>query len=461
MWSARRAICRALCRAGIRDTFRGAEASRSSPAGSARSRASGNGENVTMNTETFQIFCDVVHFQSFSRGAEANGISQSAATQSVHRLEKLLGAQLIDRAKRPLSLTPEGKICYEGFHAILETYNSVLSRIQASKTKTGGVIRVAAIYSIGLHDMSKCMREFMKKEPRTRIRLEFLHPDKVYRAVADSEADVGVISYPTPSSDLNVIPLRSEEMVVVAPAGHWFGRFKRVPIEELQDANFVAFDRDLPIRRETDRYLRQNNVRVNVVTEFDNIETIKQAIEVGMGISILPAPTVLDDIAAHKLVAVPFEGPKLTRPVGVIYRRRKIFTAAMTEFIELLGGALVKSNAMSDDLTTGNDQLDPNGAYQIEPAMEVKIDLPLVSSRPTNARSTKSGRPTDASRVNEYVKAAGFAPLGEPDQDLDAAFLDENVADDVPTGEPERLEEPDSATDSDDAPEADNTDQTA
>lgn len=321
-----------------------------------------------MNTETFRIFCDVVHYQSFSRGAEVNNISQSAATQSIHRLEKQLGVQLIDRSKRPFVLTPEGKICYDGFHEILETYDSVVSRVQASKSQTGGVIRVAAIYSVGLHDMSKCMREFMKQEPKTKIRLEFLHPDKVYEAVINSEADLGVISYPTATSELNVIPLRSEEMVVVMPPDHPLAKSRSIPIERLEGLDYVAFDHDLPIRRETDRHMRAHGVRVNIVTEFDNIETIKQAIEVGMGVSLLPAPSVLDDLEARRLAAISLEAPKISRPIGVIYRRRKIFSAQTTQFIEMLGGALVKSNAISSSSSESGFQV-PAGEqlYKIEP----------------------------------------------------------------------------------------------
>ncbi len=320
-----------------------------------------------MNTETFRIYCDVVHYQSFSRGAEANNISQSAATQSIHRLESQLGVLLIDRSKRPFVLTPEGKICYEGFLEILETYEAVVARVQESKTQTGGTIRVAAIYSVGLHDMSKCMREFMTEQPKTKIRLEFLHPDKVYEAVLDAEADFGVVSYPTPSAELNVIPLRSEEMVVVTPYGHPLSQKRVVPVERLEGLDYVAFDHDLPIRRETDRYMRQRNVRVNVVTELDNIETIKQAIEVGMGVSILPAPSVLDDLNAHRLSAIPLASPKISRPIGVIYRRRKTFSAATTRFIEMLGGALVKSNAAGIDVREG-EPIDANEAiFKIEP----------------------------------------------------------------------------------------------
>lgn len=291
-----------------------------------------------MNTETFRIFCDVVYYQSFSRGAKANNISQSAATQSIHRLEKQLGAQLVDRSKRPFNLTPEGKICYEGFREILETYDSIISRVQSNSMLDGGVIRVAAIYSVGLHDMNRCMRDFMKDHPHSKIRLEFLHPDKVYQAVTNSEADLGIISYPAASPEINVIPLRSEEMVVVVPPDHPLAHEKRLNIEQLHGLDFIAFDRDLPIRRETDKAFRQNGVRVNVVQEFDNIETIKQAIEVGLGVGILPLLTVSHNVDRGSLVAIPLVSPQLTRPIGVIYKRRKVFSSAATQFVEALGG---------------------------------------------------------------------------------------------------------------------------
>ena len=322
-----------------------------------------------MNTDTFRIFCDVVHYQSFSRGAEANNISQSAATQSIHRLERQLGVQLIDRSKRPFSLTQEGKICYEGFHEILDTFDSIVSRVRSSSNQNVSVVRVAAIYSVGLHDMSRCMRDFMTEMPNVKARLEFLHPNKVYQSVLNSESDFGVVSYPAASSDLNVIPLRSEEMVVVAPYGHPISKERGVSLDRLEKMDFIGFDRDLPIRRELDRQMRSRGVRVNVVSEFDNIETIKQAIEVGMGVSILPGPSVLDDVAARKLAAVALVDPRISRPIGVIYRRRKLFTAPMTRFIELLGGTVVKSNIIGDSPEDAANE----GAFKIEPPFNVAI----------------------------------------------------------------------------------------
>ncbi|MGW8258100.1 MAG: LysR family transcriptional regulator [Thermoguttaceae bacterium] len=289
-----------------------------------------------MNIETLRIFCDVIQHQSFSRGASANEVSQSAATQSVHRVESHFGVQLVDRSKRPFVLTPEGQACYEGFREVLELYDSVEARVRSLRMEISGQVRVAAIYSVGLHDMSRCMQQFMQKYPKAKVRLEYLHPNKVYDAVLNAEVDLGIVSYPAPTPDLNVIPLRSEKMVVVCQPNHPLTRNKAVTAEHLKGEDFVGFDRDLSIRKEIERHFRQRNVNVRITMEFDNIETIKQAVQIGAGISILPEPTIRAETQAGSLAVIRLIAPELCRPIGIIHRQRKVFTPTVTKFIEQL-----------------------------------------------------------------------------------------------------------------------------
>ena len=291
---------------------------------------------MIMNIETLRIFCDVLQHQSFSRGAAVNNVSQSAATQSVHRVERHFGVQLVDRSKRPFVLTPEGQACYEGFREVLELYDAVEARVRSLRMEISGLVRVAAIYSVGLHDMSRCMQDFMRRYPKAKVRLEYLRPNKVLDAVLNAEVDLGIVSYPAASPDLAVIPWRSEKMVVVCHPKHHLAAEKAVTVEHLQGEDFVAFDRDLSIRKEIDRYLRQRSVSIRVVMEFDNIETIKQAVEIGAGISILPEPTVHQESEQGSLVAVRLIAPELRRPIGIIHRQRKVFTPTAGKFVELL-----------------------------------------------------------------------------------------------------------------------------
>jgi DNA-binding transcriptional LysR family regulator len=300
-----------------------------------------------MNIETIRIFCDVVQHQSFSRGAAANDVSQSAATQSVHRMEKHFGVQLVDRTKRPFVLTPEGQACYEGFREVLELYDAVEARVRSLRMEITGVVRLAAIYSVGLHDMSRCMQEFMRRFPKAKVRLEYLHPSRVHEAVLNSEVDLGIVSYPTPSPELSVVPLRSERMVVVCNPEHPLAKREAVTAEHLEGEDFVGFDRELSIRKEIDRFLRQRSVTIHVVMEFDNIETIKQAVQIGAGVSILPEPTVRREAEAGSLSAVRLIAPELRRPIGIIHRSRKLFTPTAGKLIELLREASESPNERS------------------------------------------------------------------------------------------------------------------
>ncbi len=289
-----------------------------------------------MNIESMRIFCDVVRYQSFSRGAAASNVSQSAATQCVHRVEQHFGVQLIDRTKRPFVLTPEGQACYEGFRQVLEIYDATEARVKALRMEISGLVRVAAIYSVGLHHMSRCMKEFMQLYPKAKVRLEYLHPAKVLEAVLDAEVDLGIISYPHPTPELAVIPWRSERMVVVCHPKHPLARRKSVTLEDIRGEDFVGFDRELSIRKQIDKHLRQRSVHVRVVMEFDNIETIKQAVQIGAGVSILPEPTVSSEHRNGSLAVVRLESPEIRRPLGIIHRQRKVFTPTMIKFIELL-----------------------------------------------------------------------------------------------------------------------------
>ncbi len=293
-----------------------------------------------MNLETLRIYCAVVRTQSFSRGAALNNISQSAASQAVHQLERYFGVQLIDRTKRPFVLTPEGEACHEGLREVLQQFDSVEARVKSLRQEIAGLVRVAAIYSIGLHEMSRRMQEFMTRYPKAKVRLEYLGPTRVYEAVLNEEADLGIVSYPQAGRGLVVIPLRSENMVLVCHPDHHLARMKRATISQIRGENFIAFDKILPIRKELDRYLRDNQVIVRMVMEFDNIETIKQAVEIGAGISILPEPTVAKEVKSGALAAVPLAIHKLRRPIGIIHRQRKMFTPTIVKFVDLLKEAL-------------------------------------------------------------------------------------------------------------------------
>jgi DNA-binding transcriptional LysR family regulator len=290
-----------------------------------------------MQVESLKIFCDVARLGSFSRGAEANGVLQSAASQAVHQLEKHLGAALIDRSRRPWQLTAEGRLFYEGCRDVLARHRDLEARVRRHHADADAVVRVAAIYSVGLGDMSQYIRRFSKSSAQVRVQVSYLHPDQVYESVIEEKADLGIVSFPQWRRELTVIPWREEPMVVACPPQHRLaGRKKKTALKEIAGEKFVGFDRDLVIRKQVDRFLRQHGVAVEVVVEFDNIEAIKRAVEVASGISILPEPTLNREVKTGTLVAVPFTPGGFVRPLGIIHLRGRKLHPSAQSFIELL-----------------------------------------------------------------------------------------------------------------------------
>jgi DNA-binding transcriptional LysR family regulator len=303
-----------------------------------------------MQLESLKIFCDVVRWSSFSRGAAENDISQSSASQAVHQLETRLGVKLIDRSKRPLVLTPRGKVYYEGCKELIERYMDLENRVKALEDEdtVTGTVGVAAIYSVGLHHMSQFIKIFENQHPRANVRLEYLHPSRVLERVTSGEAELGLLSFPRKWPELHVMTWREEAMVLTVHPSHRFANLRTVAVSELEGEAFIAFDGELSIRRAIDRFLRQHAVQVEVVLEFDNIEHIKRAVEIPSGVSILPEPSLTREIEAGTLIAVRIEGqdPRdcLTRPLAIIHRRHDNLEPAAAKFLELLTSKEVTFN---------------------------------------------------------------------------------------------------------------------
>lgn len=284
-----------------------------------------------------RLFKEIAISRSMSKGAAHCGISQSAASQHVQEVERRLGLTLFDRSKRPLELTPAGRMYAEYCRDVLRREEELTLALEALKDGADGVVRVASIYSIGLSEMSRLREEFAKRHPEARLEVDYMRPEKVYEAVRNESADLGLVSYPEPSREIAAIPWRHEEMQVALYPGHPLAsRTELVPID-LAGQNFIGFDEDLSIRRELDRFLRALGVEVKLVMHFDNIQMIKEAVALGTGISILPARTMQTEIEQGRLAAVRLNAPGLSRPVGILHRRRKKLNRAAQGLLELLG----------------------------------------------------------------------------------------------------------------------------
>jgi DNA-binding transcriptional LysR family regulator len=292
-----------------------------------------------MHIETLQTFCHLVETGSFTKAARLGSISQSAVSQQLKVLETRYGRPLIERgARRRLAPTDAGRLLYAECRELLDRFRRVEERLREPSAAVAGAVRLATVYSIGLHELPPYVTRFMKAHPRVKVHVEYSRTDKVCDACVESTVDFGIVAFPLRRSNLAVIPWHEEKLVLACAPTHRLARRRTVRLAELQGEPFIAFEHDIPTRRTIDRVLRTHRVTVDTVMEFDNVETIKRSVEVGTGLSILPATTVTREARSGMLATADFaEGP-FTRDVGIIHRRGRVLSAAAQAFVRLLVG---------------------------------------------------------------------------------------------------------------------------
>ncbi|MGH7993463.1 MAG: LysR family transcriptional regulator, partial [Limisphaerales bacterium] len=272
----------------------------------------------------------------FTKAAQINGVTQSAVSQQISSLERTFKSLLIERSKKKFRLTREGQVLYDYSKQIIQTYESLHSKLQELKDIISGTIRVATIYSIGLHDLPPYIKKFMKVYPTVNVHVEYRRANQVYEDVLGNVVDMGLVAYPVKDSKLEIIPLRKEPLVLICHPQHPFAKSKSVKLKTLAGQKFIGFEPDIPTRKALDKILKEYDVNVNNVMEFDNIETVKRAVEIDAGVSIVPEGTVVQEVAKQTLAAVPLEDGTFFRPLAVLYKKNKVLSPAMKQFLTIL-----------------------------------------------------------------------------------------------------------------------------
>jgi DNA-binding transcriptional LysR family regulator len=289
-----------------------------------------------MQIESLKVFCDLAETESFTKAAQINGVTQSAVSQQISSLERTFKSLLIERSKKKFRLTREGQVLYDYSKQIIQTYESLHSKLQELKDIISGTIRVATIYSIGLHDLPPYIKKFMKVYPTVNVHVEYRRANQVYEDVLGNVVDMGLVAYPVKDAKLEIIPLRKEPLVLICHPQHPFAKSKSVKLKTLAGQKFIGFEPDIPTRKALDKILKEYDVNVNNVMEFDNIETVKRAVEIDAGISIVPEGTVAQEVTKQTLATVPLEDGSFFRPLAVLYKKNKVLSPAMKQFLTIL-----------------------------------------------------------------------------------------------------------------------------
>jgi len=292
-----------------------------------------------MDINALKLFCDIVETEAMTRAAQRNDISQSAVSQRIRIIEQDFGQVLVERGKGKgkVFITDAGRILYDGAKQIVSEYKEIDSRMRGLSDDIAGIVRVATVYSVGLHLLPARLKPFLKTRPRVNVQLQYNLTNRVYADVLASAIDVGIVACPTTKTGIEIIPFASENMVIVASPDHPFAKREIVNLKELSTYPFVTFSDDIPTRHLIDTKLWQAGARVEILNKYDNIETIKNIVEIGNGLSILPESSVELEVREGTLKVIPVV-PKeqFVRPTAIILKMNRTRRAAVVEFVEAI-----------------------------------------------------------------------------------------------------------------------------
>jgi DNA-binding transcriptional LysR family regulator len=289
-----------------------------------------------MQVESFRVFRDLVETRSFSRSASLNGITQSAVSQQLRSIEVRLRVPLLERTSKQFALTREGQLLYEASREIIGYYQRFQHQLEEMRNIISGTIRLVAVPSLGLHELPPYIKDFLKAFPQVKIQVDYRRSNEVYESVAAGDADVGFVAFPSPRKGLKVETFKKDTLHIICAAGHPLLKKGPVDLADLGQTKIISLAPEMPTRQGLDRILATRGLKFQPMMEFDNVETLKQAVEINAGIAFLPVSAVATELAKGSLAILPHLGKEIIRPLGIVFRASRMVSPAVKRFLKAL-----------------------------------------------------------------------------------------------------------------------------
>ncbi|MDD2806789.1 MAG: LysR family transcriptional regulator [Elusimicrobiales bacterium] len=288
-----------------------------------------------MNIETLKVFRDLTDTGSFSKTADMNYISQSAVSQQVKKLEFILKCKLFNRQGGKILLTPCGEKLYEAAKKVGAVVDGALKAIrQLGDARQGDEVKISTIYSAGVYIIQGYIKQFIARNPGSRVSVEYRQFSQIYSDITSGRADFGFMACPyRKAPGLAMLPVAKDEMVLIVGAASPLAARKSVSVKDLNGLDFIHFDRIFPSRHYIDAFLRRHGVKARVKMELDNLETIKSAVASGDGVSLVPRSSVREDENGSTLRVLKISDAEFLRPIYLIYSRGRKLSPSARNFM--------------------------------------------------------------------------------------------------------------------------------
>ncbi|MHC1744104.1 MAG: selenium metabolism-associated LysR family transcriptional regulator [Syntrophobacteraceae bacterium] len=292
-----------------------------------------------MDIHRLEVFCKVIELQSFTKAADASFLTQPTVSEHIRTLEEMTGEKLLDRFGREVLPTPAGKILYKYARQMIQLRNEALQALDRYKGVLSGHLNIGASTIPGTYVLPALIGSFKAAYPTIQITLKISSSGQIVEKILDGTLEAGLIGAKWTDRRIVLEEAFADELILAVPPQHPWASRPSIPLEDLASEPFILRERGSGTRIVTVQALEAAGFdpsRLKPIAEMGSTEAIRQGIKAGIGVSILSAQAVAEDVERRTLVSVPLEGVRILRPFYLAQRKNRQASPLCAAFIEHL-----------------------------------------------------------------------------------------------------------------------------
>ncbi|MGW8272617.1 MAG: selenium metabolism-associated LysR family transcriptional regulator [Thermodesulfovibrionales bacterium] len=292
-----------------------------------------------MEDHKLKVFCTVAETKSFSKASEIIHLTQPAVSLQIQALEELYETKLFDRSSSSVTLTKTGESLYKYAKEILSLYAEAEKNIGEMTGLVKGSVKIGASTTIGNYFLSSIIVDFKKTRPKIKIHMFVGNTTRIIEYINSGTIDFGIVEGDVTRQKIISEKLLADELCVIVPPFHAWAKKKDISILELAKEPFIMREEGSGTRQVIERYLNANGITVpsmKIVLTLGSTEAIKQAVEGGMGVSIVSRWTARKEVKYGTLRLLSIKEEKMMRNFSLVFSKNLVPSHAVDEFLSYL-----------------------------------------------------------------------------------------------------------------------------
>lgn len=291
--------------------------------------------NDLMDVRDLQVFLSVAKHLNYTRAAEEVNLSQPSVSVRMRQLERDLGSKLFEQLGKKVALTEAGQLLIPYATRVIAILEDVRHAVGELKGLERGSLRIGASTTPGMYLVPQTIAHFKHRYPRVEVHLAVRDTRQIEEGVIQNEFDFGFVGGHLAGDEVDVFPWLTDQIVLVVAPKHRLAQKKSVKPYDLQKEKFIIREPGSATRAAILTHLQKRDVEMNTIMEMENPESVKKAVQSGLGIAFISKFAVETELKAKTLVNVHVRGLDIQRELKIVFRKDKHLGRAAHAFIEI------------------------------------------------------------------------------------------------------------------------------